>query len=533
MNPFHLLGLSPFATGREIHRRKDDFDSAQAMGEAAWKDEFKHLLGNTPIPSIDTIAATFRRLEDPQQRIVDEFFWFWPLEDSEDEAMEFLTQGNSTKAARIWKRAEDADDDCRAIIAKHNLAIYNHLYAIDTEWQFIETRASKSDNEDVYSAMLDYWHGALERWEVLADDEDFWDIVKARVPAIGDKRLTTGFVRRMRDEFPIAFDRINGDLAVEYAKLEGMHEETERHLKYMNESHQGLDDVQATLDAIFDPVEREVDLLVREANRVRNATPHSALSAARTLLKNSGGIRKMADEMLGQDHPKRIKIFDNIARECNFCQVAYGNKTKQWEECLNFIDELMPLPCDSELQRLLKDNRKVVSENFEAYKRDNYCWFCHKHLADPALAIKIKMYGDVQIETQPFSQKYRASWRNIMVTIPRCKCCEEEKRARKNKINDAYNELQVVRDKRSGWNRFWDVETDETRVAQEKLSKLQEENYKIEKREEAHQREFPFYKELKKLGFKEGEKPTQGECQVLYDAKQRSFFGGRQPVFPY
>lgn len=520
-NPFHLLGLSPFANSKAIRRRKEDLDSADAMGTSGWGDEFKHLLGNTPVPSPDMVAAAFRRIEDPQQRIVDEFFWFWPLDDRDDEALEALQEGRKPTAEKIWKREEKSGDIRRSVIAKHNLAIYNHFYAIDCEWQFIESGIGKDDDAVAYTAMLGFWKDALSRWEDLADDEDFWDVVKERVPVIGDGRLTTGFIRRMRDEFPVAFDRINGDLAVEYAKLPDKHAETERHLRYMNESHQGLDDVQATLDAIFDPVQREVDLLTRESSRVRNATPHSALSAARTLLQNTEGVRRMADEMLGRDHPIRIKIFDKIAAECNFCQVAFGNKTKQWEDCVNFLKEVIPLACDEELLGVMKNNLKIVTQNFEDYKRENYCWFCHEHPADPSLAIKIKMYGDVQIQTQVFSSQYRATWRNITVAIPRCKCCEDAKRKRESEADAAWRAYQASKERRSGWNKFWDVETDETKGYKSKYDDLHERNYKQDKKDEDHGHDFPFYKELKKLGFKEGDKPSEWECQKKYDEVQR------------
>ena len=521
MNPFHLLGLSPFSNSKSIRRRKEDFESAEAMGTTGWKDEFKHLLGNTQVPSPEMVAAAFRRIEDPQQRLVDEFFWFWPIDERDDEALDALQEGKKTVAEKLWKKVEKSRDIRRAVIAKHNVAVYYHFYAIDCEWQFIENDMGEADSPDDHAKMCKYWDAALERWEDLADDEDFWDVVKERVAVINDKRLTTGFIRRMRDEFPVACDRINGDLAVEYAKLPGKHAETERHLRNMNESHQGLDDVDATLDAIFDPIEREVDLLTRESIRVRNATPHSALSAARTLLQNTEGIRKMADEMLGKDHSKRRKIFDKIASECNFCQVAYGTKTKQWEECLKFIEEVIPLACDEELIGVLNDNLKIVTQNFEDYKRDNYCWFCQKHPADPKLAVEIKMYGDVQIQTQMFSSQYRATWRNITVAVPRCRCCEDAKRKRDAKANDAWRSYQTARDRRSGWNRFWDIETDETKRLKQKYTEFNEKNCKIQAQEENRLNQFPLLVELKKLKFKEGEKPSDWECQQLYESQRR------------
>jgi len=526
-NPFHLLGLSPFANSKSVRRRKEDLESAEAMGESGWKDEFKHLLGNTQVPSPEMVATAFRRIEDPQQRIVDEFFWFWPLDDRDDEALDALQNGDEKTAVSVWKRAERSGDIRRVVIAKHNFAVYYHFYAIKNEWWFIENDKCEADVPDYHSDMCGYWDAALSRWESLADDEDFWDVIKGRVQIIGDGRLTTGFVRRMRDEFPIAFDRINGDLAVEYAKLSGKHAETERHLRYMNESHQGLDDVDATLDAIFDPIEREVDLLTRESIRVRNATPHSALSAARTLLQNTEGIRKMADEMLGKEHPKRRKIFDKIASECNFCQVAYGNTTKQWEECLKFTKEVIPLACDEELIELLNNNLKIVTQNFEDYKRDNYCWFCQKHLADPKLAVEIKMYGDVQIQTQMFSSQYRATWRNITVSVPRCKHCEDMSSDLDHDEAAARKAWFDASERKGAWNKFWGIETEEEKELKAKFNEVSKHAEQSRQSVKKRARQFPLFKELERLKFKEGEKPSDWECQQLYELQRRlDGFGG-------
>lgn len=524
-NPFHLIGLSPFANSKSVRRRKEDLESAEAMGGAAWKDEFRHLLGNVQVPSPEEVSAAFRRIEDPQQRIVDEFFWFWPLDDHEDKALDALQEGKKAIAVKIWEKEEMSGDIRRSAIARHNVAIYNHFYAIDGEWQFIKNNvpaiSSTVDCANLRRKMLKYWNVALECWGDVADDEDFWDVVRERVSDIDDKRLTTGFVRRMRDEFPIAFDRINGDLVVEYARLPDRHAEVQRHLRYMNESHRGLDDVEATLDAIFDPIEREVELLIQEAGRVRKATPNRALSAARTLLQNSAGIRKMADEILGKDHHRRIKIFDKIASECNFCQVAYGNETKQWEECLGFIKEVIPLACGEDLIGVLNSNLNVVTKNFEDYKLRNYCWFCQKHPADPNFAIEIKMYGNVRIQAEVFSRQYRTTWNNALVVIPRCKHCGNAKVKRDEKQAESWNAYQAARDRRGGWDRFWDIETSEMKACKQKYDEICAKNGRINENENARQEQFPLYAELKKEGFTVGDKPSDLECQTLYEKRQR------------
>lgn len=78
-NVFHILGLRTTATSRQIRRRKEDIEAAHDLGKEAWKNEFKHLLSNRNIPTYEEAIEAFTHIEDPEFRIVSEFFWVWPI----------------------------------------------------------------------------------------------------------------------------------------------------------------------------------------------------------------------------------------------------------------------------------------------------------------------------------------------------------------------------------------------------------------------------------------------------------------------
>ena len=65
-----------------------------------------------------------------------------------------------------------------------------------------------------------------------------WDAVKNRIRAVDDPRLTTGFARRMRDTFPEALDKINAEVALQFAE-QGLTDWAKTHIDFMNETHQG------------------------------------------------------------------------------------------------------------------------------------------------------------------------------------------------------------------------------------------------------------------------------------------------------
>src|SRR5688572_27031454 len=77
-NAFRITGLPVDASTRDIKRRIDDLRAAEEMGGGA--DEHSHAFALDPIPSLEDIREAARRLQDPERRLIEEFFWFWPME---------------------------------------------------------------------------------------------------------------------------------------------------------------------------------------------------------------------------------------------------------------------------------------------------------------------------------------------------------------------------------------------------------------------------------------------------------------------
>lgn len=103
-NPFHLLGLPTTATPRQIRRRREDLEGARELGQSAWEEAFHHLLGNRPTPNEEDVEEAFAKLEDPESRLLAEFFWMWPLGE-EDPALKALQERHSGAAFEAWERA--------------------------------------------------------------------------------------------------------------------------------------------------------------------------------------------------------------------------------------------------------------------------------------------------------------------------------------------------------------------------------------------------------------------------------------------
>ncbi len=414
-NAFHLLGLRTTATPRQIRRRREDFESAKTLGRDAWESEFKCLMGNRPIPTQEEIEEAFNRLEDPERRIISEFFWMWPLDDN-DTALDEIARGRRGAALDIWEQVALGFGKKR-IIAQHNLAVAYQFYAIDAEQQALNANDGYIPDE-FRPKIQAYWDKSFSCWEELADNDEFWEIFETRMREFDDPRLTGRFIRRFRAEFPVAFDNINAQLATQYAKKECF-DDAKRHVDYMSRTMRGLDDVQENMNIIFAPMEQRVSLLIKGFDEKVKADPSQGLECAKRFLEETKEILRIVSAILKDDERIRTDLFTQIVKACNHYLVQYGNKTVDWESCLKPLQDLLKLACTPESKKLLESNIEVAKKNIEDAKLQNICWVCGKDKADAKYTLN--MYGDVRHEWGVIK------WRHGKFDVPVCRKCMKEK----------------------------------------------------------------------------------------------------------
>src|SRR5258708_25424155 len=77
-NAFRITGLSVDATTREVAKHAEKLKMLVELGQDPHTPNAA--LPMKPPPSLDEIRDAFQKLRDPVQRLLDEFFWFWPEE---------------------------------------------------------------------------------------------------------------------------------------------------------------------------------------------------------------------------------------------------------------------------------------------------------------------------------------------------------------------------------------------------------------------------------------------------------------------
>lgn len=420
-NAFRVIGLPVHASTRNIKRRLDELKMAAEHDEL--QDEFSHALALNPLPTIDQIQNAGRRLQDIQTRFVDEFFWFWPLNwdaaDS-DAALLALANGDRSKAENIWSTQLSGHLEHERLAATHNLAVLFHLLATDME--HVNLKNSPPLLPAQVEEMDSHWRTSFVWWEKAVDHEPFWSLVAERVRAINDPGLSTGFVTRFRKCFPVAFDNINAGLAMALTK-QGQHSRAALHIKFMQETHQGLDDTDATLQQITRPLHIRIDHAIQQATGNLKDDPKDGANRAEQLLKVTEEPLKALSTLLGAKDAETLDAGDEIAEAFFSCVIAYGNATEDWGICASLLEKGHSLASSSALQKRFIENKVIVQKNHEAKQLQEICWFCKKNKKDSSATLTVEMHGNITRERQ-FLGPTQIRWNHLKIDVPRCSSCK-------------------------------------------------------------------------------------------------------------
>ena len=414
LNAFRITELPVDASTRDVSRRQQMVEMARETGLSIPPGPGRALpMGNASDPEI--LAQAMQRLRDPERRLVDEFFWFWPHrlgQSQNDQALVALARGDAAAASRIWAEQEQAYSE--ANVSMHNLAVLAHAMALDLEQADAQDRLSPA----VKKRHTLWWQQAFQRWRVLLDHEGFWSRLTARIRDLDDQRLTTGTARRLRATLPLALLSINAQLAVQAAES-GAAAEAKRHLRIMEESGFERSVIDEAMRRTIEPVRQRIKALGQNSEAEANADPEHADAVTYRFLDQAKALLDILDCLLPVEHPTRQAMHDEVALTALRCQIAYGNKTEDWAVSLDLLQRMLPLAAGKAARERLEENIRIVEGNQQ-------CWFCGQGRPEEGAAIEVKMYGNVQ-RTPVFTGGgfgTRLQWQQTTIQVPRCARCK-------------------------------------------------------------------------------------------------------------
>ena len=352
INAFRISGLNVSATTREISSQVQKNQMMEKYGGKM--DNHKSPFPIEPPPDIDKLRQALHRLRDPETRIIDEFFWFWPHSiDNEvkDHALEVLSRNDIKTAESLWINYEATFTESN--VSRHNLAVLSHLLVLDIELNGNSLTKDESAKRDKL------WKDTFKRWKLLLEHEGFWSRLTARVRQMDDPRLNTGFVKRLREALPNAILQINGIIAVEFAE-KGKDEEAKRHLDLIRSSGFDSDVIDRALKTAVDPVRKRIKVICLSASDESEKNNIRAIEFGRQILTQTQNPLKTLKILLPEKSIIIEGAEDDITDNVINCYIKYVNKTEDYVSALELIKSAKNFINSSSLKAKVDEKIKLI-----------------------------------------------------------------------------------------------------------------------------------------------------------------------------
>ena len=306
VNAFRLGRLPVSASQRDITRGLEKLSMLARLEGSA--NGARGPLVLAPAPSLDTVRAAIERLRDPELRLFDEFFWFWPenlTSEAPEPALACLEQGDVAAARKHWQVASHA-------VSQHNLAILAHLLALDLEWRALAV-ASPRPLEGFSARMRDQaWSEAWMHWKMTLESQEFWDHFRQRIRHLNEPQLPEALAEDFRRALPVTLLGVNAGLAVQWAERR-LPREAPRQRELMKNSGLESADADEALRRALRPVRERIKTLCQTA---ASAGTTDNWQTAIDLFKGVSGLPARSvdrDNLLEDAGPALYRI-------CWFCQ---------------------------------------------------------------------------------------------------------------------------------------------------------------------------------------------------------------------
>lgn len=356
-NIFRVTGLPVDATSKEVSRQAQKLQMLEEYSGGTSGHQAAFPL-SVP-PTTDEIRAALSRMKEPEHRIVDEFFWYWPEEfgaSKSDPAIQSVLAGDANAAIRLWVDREKGG----SCVAQHNMAIMYHMYAVDwTNYQL-----SDGVKSEVEEKIKGYWKESFQRWEKLVHEDRFWTILKERIRSLNDEALTTGFVRRMVKDLPEALDRINAEAALRLAE-QGSIESARFHVNLMRDTHQGLDNVDNTSEIVLEPTKRRVEQHLKTSLSQANGDPKRGSELAAAVMAQCRPLMGIFDLFHGKEAHQRSDLFDEVAESVLTLLVGHQRATGDNGTFVYLMEQALAFATGIGVRERIIENISIAKGNLE------------------------------------------------------------------------------------------------------------------------------------------------------------------------
>ncbi|HEY5855655.1 MAG TPA: hypothetical protein VIW24_16815 [Aldersonia sp.] len=358
-NAFRLGGLRVDATPRDLRKRQAELEAGEKLGVPL--AGVAGVLPVRPAPELADVRTALNHLRDPVNRLMQELFWFWPV-DGDDPAMELLAGGDVSGASDLWLRQLNRSGPTGGIAA-HNLAILRQLHGLETQ----------------LGRCVEPWLEGLSAWNTAIDSEACWDRLLSRARHIDDRRLGPETIAELRRAMPDALLGMHASLIVRGAER-GDTAAVDVHIEVLDRFAREVTRYRgaftaATIDDARRSAARELAarLTAITDDEVETAVdqPRQGSTAANRMLDRANLSLCALDRLRAPGDPVRDGAHDRLVQAAVVCDARHYNETGDLAASETLFARVGPIAATEASRKALNDARVTVAEARIGWLCDN------------------------------------------------------------------------------------------------------------------------------------------------------------------
>jgi hypothetical protein len=356
-NTFRLAEIPVHASPKELSRRRQFVELAVRSGAPVPQGPGRALPLKQEIDP-DILRESLQRLHDPERRLIEELFWFWPqqLQGDHEPALVALAKGDVEGAREAWIISSHGSETA---VSVHNLAVLAHTIALDYEHRLAAgERLSTAEVKERDAC----WEEALRRWREVIQQPGFWSRLRARIRDLDYPQLTTGAARRLRETLPLALLSINSTLAVRAAEGAST-KEARRQTRLMIESGFDATMVEDAVERAARPLRERITTLCGMAESQARVDREHADIVCERLMEQTKSPLDALDALLPRENRMLEAAHDDVALSALTCQICYGNKADDWKTSIALLESAVERARSESARARLSENLKICRAN--------------------------------------------------------------------------------------------------------------------------------------------------------------------------
>jgi hypothetical protein len=165
-------------------------------------------------------------------------------------------------------------------------------------------------------------------------------------------------------DLPEALDRINAEAALRLAE-QGNIESARFHVRFMRETHQGLDDVDSTSEMVLEPTKKRVEQHLRSSLTQAKADPKRGSELAASVMAQCRPLMSIFDLFHGKEAHQRSDLFDKVAESVLTLLVGHQRATGDNETFVTLMDQALSFATGIGVRERIIENISIGKGNLE------------------------------------------------------------------------------------------------------------------------------------------------------------------------